>query len=206
MNQSELDQARAEVDPEERAFRDLMALGRQYLGIILLAEKLGEASTLRGVMEAAQRSAEQARARLAGLNDAIGAAEVAEAEQRTEFDAARKERERILASVNQQIKGADAQATEIVAEAERKASSIVVAAQQDYNAAIAKAEAMAEDIQAAARVEAQRLMKTASEWADESKRAIAANQATLRDLEQAAAKAEKRVQAARETIARMVAQ
>jgi hypothetical protein len=206
MNQADLDKARAEVDPEERAFRDLMALGRQYLGIILLAEKLGETATLRGVTEKAKADADQAQARLADLNAAYERADRETYGAVAKWETDRKERERILASMDQQIEGARAQATEIVAAAERQSANAIDGANLRHFSIIEDAEAMAVAIKENADREFRAIIAAAQDQAAEAKHAASGYQATLRDMEKAATKAEERLKAARAAIAKMAAE
>ena len=105
MNRAELAKVRAEVgDPKELALRNLAWLGRNLMGLILLAEDLEGPVSMSKVADAAKADADAAKAQLRELTDAISKAAAVQAEQVAKFDSERRERERILAALEAELK------------------------------------------------------------------------------------------------------
>lgn len=206
MNRKDLARAATEVNAKERAFRDLMALGRQYLGIILLAEEIGEAVTLEETLGALRANVAGVESDLVAIKDRLEQTNREYAASAEAFEALVANKDSLVADAEERL----AAAVRRIASAERDADDLLARAKERASGVVADAVGRAAGIVADATRKANEdsaaITAAATERVQNLDDLINGRHETLKTVDKQVAAAEYRLSEIRAAISRIASQ
>jgi hypothetical protein len=210
MKKSELEAARSEVNVKDLAFRNLQRISREWLGIVLIADEIGEMASLDEAIQTSKRVAQEAEARLSALTTEVSAAQAdrdrAQSNHAADMELYRSE----TAAAQQRLGELTNEIAEVVPAAQREAARLMASAEASAEAIVRVAHAAADK----ARQEADKVRQEAVEQGraegrmlvEQSRRDARDKQAELKELTAYCAQERTRLDEIRAAIARIAAQ
>ncbi len=199
MKNSELEAARAEINVKDRAFRDLQRISREWLGIILLADELGEMASIDEAIKASKRVAQEAETRLSALTNEVSAAQAERDRTRTEHTGDMERYRSETAAAEQILREVHGEIAEVVPTAQREAARLMESAEAIVRAARTEADKARREAVEQGRAEGKHLVDQAVAMASEK-------HAELQHLLASCEHAQTRLDEIRAAIARIAAQ